>query len=588
MFSFEFFPPKTRGRRASLLRTIDNLRELEPSFVSVTYGAGGTHAREDDRASSPASSASTASRPWRTSPASAIAATRSPPSSTASPTAGHRERARPARRSAARRRHLRAPRQRLRLRQRAGAPSSARAAIRSAWPAPAIRRAIRSAATSSARHRPSARQGRRRRRLRHHPALLRQRDYFAFVERARRAGITVPIVPGIMPITNVAQIERIAGLCGARIPRDSARAAARRRRRRGRRARRSASITPPAQCRDLLAGGAPGIHFYTLNQSPATARDPRRAAPLRPRCRRSSPSRRSSRPSARRSPAAGGRSCTSAATATATRTASASRSAASAASSTSMRCACTAARISSGWKRTHRRRHESLTPRLAGREPLLHLDRACAIRSCAAALPLPSPLVLARSAWAPAARQPPASPPPPPPITEGPGTFKALLINGGGKQQSNFQSHLTHVRTLVEFLQANGADARRHHHLRLRRRRSRRRPRHPRAPRRQRRLLAAAAARRATAAAGAVRRLDGRRLHPRSPATYEALHTWFTTEGKKLRPGDTLLFYVTDHGEQNKTRPDQQHHRALEREAQRRADCASSSPSSTRACASSC
>ena len=51
----------------------------------------------------------------------------------------------------------------------------------------------------------------------------------------------------------------------------------------------------------------------------------------------------------------------------------------------------------------------------------------------------------------------PAVPPPPPPVTEGPGTFKAVLINGGGKKQMNFQSHLTHVRELSAFLRANGA-----------------------------------------------------------------------------------------------------------------------------------
>src|SRR6185369_6854166 len=93
--------------------------------------------------------------------------------------------------------------------------------------------------------------------------------YFTFVERARAAGIRVPIVPGIMPITNVAQIERIASLSGAHIPsalqRDLDRT-------RGddRAALRVGIEFATAQCRELLAGGAPGIHFYTLNQSPAT------------------------------------------------------------------------------------------------------------------------------------------------------------------------------------------------------------------------------------------------------------------------------------------------------------------------------
>jgi methylenetetrahydrofolate reductase (NADPH) len=93
--------------------------------------------------------------------------------------------------------------------------------------------------------------------------------YFAFVERARAAGITAPIVPGIMPITNVAQIERIAALSGAHIPaalqRDLDQA----------RGDDAAALQigiayATEQCRELLRRGASGIHFYTLNQSPAT------------------------------------------------------------------------------------------------------------------------------------------------------------------------------------------------------------------------------------------------------------------------------------------------------------------------------
>ncbi len=95
------------------------------------------------------------------------------------------------------------------------------------------------------------------------------RDYFGFVARAREAGITIPIVPGIMPITNVAQIERFTKMCGARIPPELL---ARLTRYRDDPALVMATGIEHAiqQCRGLLDGGAPGLHFYTLNKSHAT------------------------------------------------------------------------------------------------------------------------------------------------------------------------------------------------------------------------------------------------------------------------------------------------------------------------------
>jgi methylenetetrahydrofolate reductase (NADPH) len=96
-------------------------------------------------------------------------------------------------------------------------------------------------------------------------------DYFAFVARARAAGVTQPIVPGIMPIVSGASIRRMTALCGARIPSELGRAldAA------GDDDDATLEIGvewATAQCRELLARGAPGIHFYTLNRSPATRR----------------------------------------------------------------------------------------------------------------------------------------------------------------------------------------------------------------------------------------------------------------------------------------------------------------------------
>ncbi len=93
-------------------------------------------------------------------------------------------------------------------------------------------------------------------------------DYFALVERVRALGCEMPIVPGIMPITNPGQVARFAALSGTKVPTEIV--------------ARFADLSDPVDVRregvlvatelseQLLAGGAPGLHFYTLNRSTAT------------------------------------------------------------------------------------------------------------------------------------------------------------------------------------------------------------------------------------------------------------------------------------------------------------------------------
>jgi methylenetetrahydrofolate reductase (NADPH) len=93
--------------------------------------------------------------------------------------------------------------------------------------------------------------------------------YFRFVEEARAAGIEVPILPGVMPFTNLHQITTIARLCGATIP-PALREALEWRSHDEEAVLQLGVSYATLQCAELLAGGAPGIHFYTLNRSHAT------------------------------------------------------------------------------------------------------------------------------------------------------------------------------------------------------------------------------------------------------------------------------------------------------------------------------
>jgi len=270
LFSFEFFPPKTEAGERSLLQTIERLRGLEPAFVSVTYGAGGS-TREK--------TIELVTRIKREYGIEAMAHLTC---------VGHS------------RDEVAAILDRLRdngienvLPLRGDPPRGEEKFVR---PANGFGYAAELVGFIRERAYPFCLAGAgypeghpecpdRDRDLEH----LRQKveagaefiltqlffdnaDYFRFVDRARAIGINVPIVPGIMPVTNVAQIERITSLCGARIPpslHERLRAAD------GNGDQQAVHAIgvdySTEQCRELLAEGAPGIHFYTLNSSPATA-----------------------------------------------------------------------------------------------------------------------------------------------------------------------------------------------------------------------------------------------------------------------------------------------------------------------------
>jgi methylenetetrahydrofolate reductase (NADPH) len=118
--------------------------------------------------------------------------------------------------------------------------------------------------------------------------FFESRMYFEFVAAAREAGIDVPIIPGIMPVTNVSQIKTITQLCRATMPQPFLDALELR-------ADRPEAVLElgvaysTLQCAELLAGGAPGIHFCTLNRSPATSAILSALRVLRPWERRDNP-----------------------------------------------------------------------------------------------------------------------------------------------------------------------------------------------------------------------------------------------------------------------------------------------------------
>jgi methylenetetrahydrofolate reductase (NADPH) len=260
--SFEFFPPRTPEAAATLRTTVAELAPLAPAFVSVTYGAGGSTRELTHRLV-----ADLLADGWN--PMAHLTSVQHTRDELVDIVAGYREAG---------------VRNVLALR---GDPPADVAPFRELEHAVELALLVREVAgpgtsVGVAAHpeghptAPSLAEDRR-----HLAAKLEVADFavtqFFFevaqwerlVEDLAALGCTRPVVPGIMPVTNLAQIERFATLSGATFPASLA-------------ARLDAVGDDPAAvravgvevatelCRGLLAAGAPGLHFYTLNRSTAT------------------------------------------------------------------------------------------------------------------------------------------------------------------------------------------------------------------------------------------------------------------------------------------------------------------------------
>ncbi|MBV9271571.1 MAG: methylenetetrahydrofolate reductase [NAD(P)H] [Candidatus Eremiobacteraeota bacterium] len=263
-FSFEFFPPRTDDAYEQLLQTVDLLKPLRPGFVSVTYGAGG-------------------STRVRTIEISKEIQQRTGITVMAHLTAlGH---------TRAELRNiffdLEAAGIENVLALRGDAPADAPAAPDSSFEhanemIAMLKRAyhfcLGAACYPEAHQQSASPQADMEATVRKVEAgaeflvtqLFFDNDrYFDFVRRAREAGIRVPILPGLMPITNYQQIARFTALSGATIP-PKLLAELEVRRDEPKAVEDLGVAFATLQAADLLRRGAPGIHFYTLNKSPAT------------------------------------------------------------------------------------------------------------------------------------------------------------------------------------------------------------------------------------------------------------------------------------------------------------------------------
>lgn len=265
--SFEFFPPKDDEGEALLWRTLAELEELAPSFVSVTYGAGGTSQERTVRITRQIAEETSmlpvghltlvnqsrgdieaVLKQFASSGVDHVLALRGdPPGGPREPWSQHPD-------------GMTYAVELVEMARGLGDFVIGVAAFPEGHP---------DAASLDDDARVLAEKGRAGADFAITQLFFRAEDYFGLVERVRGHGSQIPIIPGIMPILNFGQVARMAELSGAAMPRevldviepiadDPA-------------AVRAAGIELAIQlCRDLLAGGAPGLHFMTLNRAKAT------------------------------------------------------------------------------------------------------------------------------------------------------------------------------------------------------------------------------------------------------------------------------------------------------------------------------
>jgi len=266
-FSFEFFPPKDDAAEAVLWDAIRRLEPLRPTYVSVTYGAGGSTRERTTRIVEQIAEHTTLTPVAHlTCVGSSVAELRrviadyaaagvnnvlalrgDPPGGPAAPWERHPE-------------GLNYATDLVRLVRSLGSFCIGVAAFPDVHPASESleedARVLAMKADAGAQFAVTQ-------------FFFRPEPYFRLVERARAHGCEIPIIPGIMPVTNVKQIKRFSELSGAPMPAEVT-------------DRLQAVADDPAAvravgvelatelCSRLLDGGAPGLHFYTLNRSTAT------------------------------------------------------------------------------------------------------------------------------------------------------------------------------------------------------------------------------------------------------------------------------------------------------------------------------